>query len=113
VELVSANQDGQINLHRLLDKLYALGIKHLMVEGGAQIITAFLKNKTVDYLVLTIAPIFVGGLRAIDQTFAGELQADLAEGILAVDRFPRIHGIHFNQLGDDLIIWGKPKWKKI
>jgi 3,4-dihydroxy 2-butanone 4-phosphate synthase/GTP cyclohydrolase II len=38
-----------------------------MVEGGAEIITAFLAQNLVDRLIITIAPILVGGLHAVNQ----------------------------------------------
>jgi riboflavin biosynthesis pyrimidine reductase len=62
-----------------------------MVEGGARVITAFLRERLVDQLVLTIAPMLVGGLRAIQKP------VDL----------PRLHEIIYEPCGVDLIVWGK------
>jgi riboflavin biosynthesis pyrimidine reductase len=38
-----------------------------MVEGGAQVIGAFLQARLADEVVLTLAPIFVGGLQALEK----------------------------------------------
>ena len=43
------------------------GIRSLMVEGGAAVITSFLKAELVDALVLTLSPKLVGGYKAVDE----------------------------------------------
>ena len=37
-----------------------------MVEGGAGVISSFLREGLVDQLIITIAPVFMGGLRPFD-----------------------------------------------
>ena len=44
----------------MLRTLHSLGIRSLMVEGGAQIIDAFARSGLVDRLVVTVAPVVVG-----------------------------------------------------
>ncbi|KAL6450977.1 RIB7 2 [Candida maltosa Xu316] len=45
----------------ILNKLYELGIKSVMVEGGAQVINdLLLKPEFVDSLIVTIAPVYLG-----------------------------------------------------
>ena len=61
--LVLPSQNGWVDLTSLLERLGELGMNSLMVEGGAQIITSFLSFRLVDQVVLTIAPMLVGGLR--------------------------------------------------
>lgn len=56
---------GRVSLAALLDHVGAAGIRTLMVEGGAQIIAAFLEQRLADRVVITIAPRLVGGLRAL------------------------------------------------
>jgi riboflavin biosynthesis pyrimidine reductase len=46
------------------------GMNSVMVEGGAMVIHSFLKAGPVDWVVLTVAPIWLGGLRAIVQELA-------------------------------------------
>jgi GTP cyclohydrolase II len=82
--------EGRVSLPALQSRLVELGINSLMVEGGARIITSFLSARLVDYIVLTIAPMFVGGVHAT--------------GRLA--HFPRLHNMHHQHLGPDLIVWG-------
>ncbi len=84
---------GRVSLPALLACLAADGIDSLMVEGGARVIQAFLSQDLADYLVLTIAPMFVGGLHAI-------------EGPLPGPGFPRLEEAGYERLGEDLIVWG-------
>ena len=59
---VRPNSRGQVHLEAMLGELGERGINSLMVEGGSRIITNFLLERLVDYLVLTVAPVLVGGL---------------------------------------------------
>jgi GTP cyclohydrolase II len=94
------SQNGWVDLTALLNHLSAMGVRHLMVEGGAQIITSFLASRLVDQVVLTIAPLLVGGLRVVDNL-----------GYSPRRRFPRLRGLSYQQLGDDLVLRGEPDWQ--
>ncbi len=91
--------NGGIHLPALLARLAELGVAALMVEGGAQVITSFLNSRLVDQVVVTVAPILVGGVRVLD----GYLPA-------AERRFPRLAGVAYYQVGEDLVLWGAPSW---
>lgn len=95
------NSEQQVPLHQALAVLYHRGIRTLMVEGGARIITAFLRARLADAVVLTIAPRLVGGYKAI-----GSL------GNTAADELPRIRPLNTAQLGDDIIVWGDLEYGK-
>jgi GTP cyclohydrolase II len=94
-----AGNNGWVDLDGLLQYLGSVGINSLMVEGGAQIITSFLASQLVDQVVLTIAPLLVGGLRVV-----GHL------GHSALRRFPRLRNVSYQQLGEDLVLRGEPDW---
>ena len=49
-----------LSLPEVLLKLRHLGIKSLMVEGGARIIDSFLQAALVHTLIITVAPTLVG-----------------------------------------------------
>lgn len=91
-----ANADGQVSLAALLGELGASGITSLMVEGGAGIITSFLRERLANLLVLTISPMLVGGFHAVDRL--GEPDAG---------HFPRLSQVRYKQLDADLIVWGE------
>ena len=96
--------DGRVRLPPLLQRLTELGIHGLMVEGGTAVITSFLREGLVDLLVLTIAPILVGGQPGIDGL--------LDENRLLPGGFPHLVEMKVNRLGDDLIVWGCPQRSK-
>lgn len=84
-----------LDLHQVLQALWQRGIRTLMVEGGAQVISGFIRARLADGIVLTVAPTLVGGYKAID-----------ALGYSARAQLPRISALHTERLGDDLIMWG-------
>jgi GTP cyclohydrolase II len=94
-----AGSNGWVDLADLLGYLGSIGINSLMVEGGAQIITSFLASRLVDQVVLTIAPLLVGGLRVVDHL-----------GHSSLRRFPRLRHLSYQQLGEDLVLRGEPDW---
>jgi len=62
---IPSNSNSLIDLTVLLRRLIDLNIATLMVEGGAEIITSFLKHQLADQLVLTISPVYIGGMHAV------------------------------------------------
>ncbi len=50
----------ELDFTALLEDLSARGVRHLMVEGGEQVHTAFLSRGLVDEIHLAIAPLLVG-----------------------------------------------------
>lgn len=51
----------KVNLKRALAKLYDLGIKSVMVEGGGELIFSLLKDDLVDEINLKIGDLILGG----------------------------------------------------
>lgn len=92
---------GQVDLSALLKHLAAVGVQSLMVEGGAQVITSFWAHRFVDTIVMTIAPIMLGGLHAIDNG---------ATRPFSSQAFPRLHHVRYQRLGDDIIVFGDVNW---
>jgi riboflavin biosynthesis pyrimidine reductase len=90
--------DGRIDLPELARRLATRSIDSIMVEGGARVITNFIRHRLVDLFVITISPQLLGGLPVIDP-------AESAEAF----------GLHFTQavftpLGRDVILWARPRW---
>lgn len=59
---INLNNDGFLDLNIVLSKLEEVGIKRVMVEGGATIIGQFLKDNLVDAVNVTISPRFIPGV---------------------------------------------------
>ena len=92
--------NGWVDLDALLRRLHAEGIGQVMVEGGARIITSFLDAQLVDYVVITIAPVFLGGLSAVGSFVRSRPS-------------PEIHNLKnwiSGRLGDDLVLAGETCW---
>jgi 3,4-dihydroxy 2-butanone 4-phosphate synthase/GTP cyclohydrolase II len=102
IHILPADGRGRVDLDALLDHLGACGVASLMVEGGAGVISSFLRAKLVDQVVITIALIFVGGLGAVDAWMA-----DQEIRSASVDNFSRLKEWGCEPLGNDLTVWGK------
>lgn len=99
-----SGESARIDLHCLLAQLYELGIRSLMVEGGSRVITSFLQARLAHYVVISVVPVFVGGLRALEQPlFANHNHPPPAD----TDGMPRLSGASFQMLGRDLVITGR------
>ena len=96
-----ADRGGRVDLEALLDCLADLGINRLMVEGGAGVITSFLEQRLADQAILTISPVFLGGLNAVERSVA--LASDHQGSVVA----PRLRNVGVKRMGEDLIVWGK------
>jgi 3,4-dihydroxy 2-butanone 4-phosphate synthase/GTP cyclohydrolase II len=93
--VVPAGPHG-VDLHAALEALFAYGIRSLLVEGGARVITSFLSLGLADRLVVAIAPRLMGsGTDAVN---------DL--GITEVARSIRLERRAVHVVGDDVLIVG-------
>lgn len=95
----SSPEGARIPLRDLLRSLREMNVKRLMVEGGARIITSFLRERLVDRVVVTITPHLIGGTHAVED-LAGRVISD----------FPRLEQINTTRLDEDWILWGRPSW---
>jgi GTP cyclohydrolase II len=91
--------NGGIDIKELLRVLGEKGINGIMVEGGAQVITSFLACQAVDQVIVTIAPVLVGGVRVLD--FLHQPRPKV---------YPRLINVDYERIGEDLIVRGDPDW---
>ncbi len=91
-----AAPNGWVDLEALLETAHARGIEHLLVEGGARILTSFLESRLVDYVVVTISPQFIGGVPVLQQH--------------ELSTFPRLSLWRFDRVGEDLVVAGELRW---
>ena len=97
--------DNGICLDALLGALGERGFQSVMVEGGTEVITSFLNRRLVDHVILTIAPILVGGQHALQST-----DVETADGPLTKSAFPRLSNVQYQWFGEDLVMEGTPVW---
>jgi diaminohydroxyphosphoribosylaminopyrimidine deaminase / 5-amino-6-(5-phosphoribosylamino)uracil reductase len=73
-----ADVAGRVDLRALLSELHALGVRSVMVEGGAALITSFFCERLVDRLAVCIAPKILGsGIEAVGDLGIGDLTDSL------------------------------------
>ncbi|MEI8131934.1 MAG: RibD family protein [Leptolinea sp.] len=96
---VPFKRTGELDLQRVLQELNSMFIKSVMVEGGGRVITGFLRERVVDYAVVTLSPKWLGGFPVL-------------QGVLGqnMDELPGMDNPRVESLGNDLIIWGRVKW---
>ena len=92
---IAQGEGGSLDLTLALQALWQRGIRSIMVEGGAQVISSFVRAQLADAIVLTVAPALVGGYKAIKNL-----------DIHVTTQLPRIAPLHTQRLDDDLIMWG-------
>jgi diaminohydroxyphosphoribosylaminopyrimidine deaminase / 5-amino-6-(5-phosphoribosylamino)uracil reductase len=89
-----ANAAGQVDLAALLIELGAAGVRSIMVEGGAALLTNLLREQLVDRICICIAPKILGsGTDAI-----GDL------GIADLDRSLQLTNLSVVARGPDLVL---------
>jgi riboflavin-specific deaminase-like protein len=88
--------NGWVDLDELLRSLYTAGVRRLMVEGGAKVLTSFLRASLGDFAVVTVAPVLLGGLPAV--------------GALERGHLPRLRDVSSHRLGDDWVLEGALRW---
>jgi len=91
-------EDGRIHLGSLMRWLAEHSINSVMVEGGARVITSFIRHQLADTVVITISPRLLGGLPVIDAGTSQE-RIDL-----------HLEDAFYQTLGRDFILWARPPW---
>jgi 5-amino-6-(5-phosphoribosylamino)uracil reductase/diaminohydroxyphosphoribosylaminopyrimidine deaminase/5-amino-6-(5-phosphoribosylamino)uracil reductase len=96
------DEEGRVDLVELLAALHERGLRSVMVEGGARLITSLLRLQAVDRLAVCVAPKVLGsGLDAI-----GDLGiCDLAHAISLKDQT-------YTRYGSDIIIDGRVTFQR-
>ncbi|MCK4894807.1 MAG: RibD family protein [Calditrichia bacterium] len=87
--------NGWVNLSSLMQQLHERGIRSLMVEGGARIITSFLRERLADQIILTIVPMILGGFRGVREL----------ENVIS-PFMTNLQNIHYELIQDNLLVRG-------
>jgi len=106
----AGGEGGRVDVVSLLFELSRLGVRSVMVEGGAEVIQTFLSAGVSNYIVITIAPLFLGGLPALQSKYAsggrhaseeGEGKSSRATSGLVL---PPVHEPTFLHVGRDIVL---------
>ncbi|WP_255461225.1 bifunctional diaminohydroxyphosphoribosylaminopyrimidine deaminase/5-amino-6-(5-phosphoribosylamino)uracil reductase RibD [Glaciihabitans sp. INWT7] len=89
---------GSRDLPTILDQLFARGIRHVFVEGGPTLASAFVAAGLVDEYLVYLAPVLLGGERLA--------LTDIGVGTIGDAR--RLSIDRIESLGDDLLVVARP-----
>jgi riboflavin biosynthesis pyrimidine reductase len=65
VELIELpRRDGRFAPRDIVEALFALGLRRILIEGGARTLAAFIEAGCVDRLHVLVAPVIIGSGRA-------------------------------------------------
>ncbi len=59
--VVPADAEGRVDLRAALGALHARGLRHLILEGGGTLVSAFFQAQLVDDVFLSLFPFLIGG----------------------------------------------------
>ncbi len=90
-----------LDLKDLLSKLGTMGVVTLLVEGGSQVLTSFIRQRMADRIIVIIAPVVIGdGIPAV-----GNL------GVMSIEDSIALSETEWHKSGPDLLISGRPIWR--
>jgi riboflavin-specific deaminase-like protein len=98
VVIVPATERGWVSLPHALAELHARGVRRLLVEGGASVLTSFLRERLADRAEIEIAPRLLGETAVAAVGVLGE--APLASAVAL--RQPMV----VERLGDNVLLRG-------
>lgn len=100
IEIVfCASNDNHVDINDLMDKLGAMGIDSLLLEGGGTLNAAFLEAGCVDEVWAFIAPKIIGGAAAKTPVSG--------KGIGLMSEAINLHNIEIQNINGDILIKGK------
>jgi 2,5-diamino-6-(ribosylamino)-4(3H)-pyrimidinone 5'-phosphate reductase len=86
----------EVDLKKLLERLYALGVRRLLLEGGSTLNWGMLRRGLVDEIRVAVAPRIVGGVKA--KTLVG------GSGFAEISKGVALKLIAVNRVGEDLLL---------
>ena len=101
VTRLPACTDGRVNLDALCTVLGERGIASVLVEGGAALTAALLKQRLIDKMVFFVAPKIIGGDGI---SVFGPCGVDTMEQALL------LQDLTSRQIGDDVMLEAYPAW---
>ena len=86
------------DLHAILGRLYARGMRRVFVEAGPTLATAFVAAGLVDEYVIYLAPTLIGGPHSA--------LGDIGVSTIGEQRRLTVHCLE--RLGDDIVVFARP-----
>jgi len=90
--------ERRVDLRLVIERLFAMGITSVLIEGGSEIAASSLEAGIVDKLVVFIAPLLIGG-REAPPVIGGRGVGPLAEA-------SRLRAVRWDAVGEDIMVEG-------
>jgi diaminohydroxyphosphoribosylaminopyrimidine deaminase/5-amino-6-(5-phosphoribosylamino)uracil reductase len=100
--LLCPTKEDRIDLQALMDKLGAMSITSILVEGGATLMGALIREKLIDKFYVFKAPKILGGSDGIPMAL-GPGPKKLDQGLILKDT-------EVKRFGDDILVIGYPEY---
>jgi diaminohydroxyphosphoribosylaminopyrimidine deaminase/5-amino-6-(5-phosphoribosylamino)uracil reductase len=98
---IKNNDKRFLDINDFLNKANSFDIRSILIEGGAELASSFLKEKLIDKLIIVIAPKILGqGINCVNNIGRTKLSDALKFTSTSLEKY-----------GDDWIFTGYPKWK--
>jgi riboflavin-specific deaminase-like protein len=98
VRLVNAADDGLVSLPEALAVIRQWGVERLLVEGGARVLSSFLRHRLADEATIEIVPRMLG---------AGALIAIGEIGVTALDQAVALEETRVERADDSIVVRGR------
>lgn len=98
--LVVAEEKGRVDIKKLMEELWKKEITSVLIEGGGSINASFLEAGMVDKIYFFIAPLLIGGEKAINVL--------VGEGVEKISQAWKIEKWRMRRLGEEVLIEGYP-----
>jgi riboflavin-specific deaminase-like protein len=98
VRLVNAADDGLVSLPEALAVIRQWGVERLLVEGGARVLSSFLRHRLADEATIEIVPRMLG---------AGALIAIGEIGVTALDEAVALEETRVERADDSIVVRGR------
>jgi len=105
VAVLPTGSGGELDLTAALRDLAARGIASVLIEGGGELIASAFEARVVDRVALFVAPILLGGRRAVPVVGGA--------GASAIGRAIRLAELTTTRIGVDLLIEGRVDQKAL
>jgi diaminohydroxyphosphoribosylaminopyrimidine deaminase/5-amino-6-(5-phosphoribosylamino)uracil reductase len=103
--LICPTREGKLDLSALVNRLGAMSITSVLLEGGATLMGAMIREKLVDKFFFFKAPKILGGDDGIPMA-AGPGPKRMDESLCLKD-------VEIRRLGEDLLVMGYPDYPSI
>jgi diaminohydroxyphosphoribosylaminopyrimidine deaminase/5-amino-6-(5-phosphoribosylamino)uracil reductase len=94
--ILADSKKGMVDLRKLLKELAKLGVMHVLVEGGGELIGSLVREKLVDRFLFFIAPKIIGGKHAVSPVGG--------DGVTKIKQAVNLKNIKLKKFNKDILI---------